>query len=373
MKIICAKEDLMKGIMTISPITPSKSSLPVLSNFLFQAQEDTIKLSSTDLEIAVRCSIKGEIVEEGAVTIPTKRFADIIKEITDGVQIEINSDESNQINITAAKSKFNLMGISAAEYPVIPQFPKESNFTFNKDLFASMLRKTIFAASRDAQRYILNGIFVVFEDESMTMVSTDGRRLAYITAKGIDSKVKGKAIIPSKAVNDILRLLSSESKAEAVKIGFSENQCAIEFDDIILTSVLIEGIFPNYEQVIPKKTAIQIELKTQETLKAVKQMALLANEKSEMDRSGAIKFSFNKSILIVSASAAGLGSGEAEVSIEYEGEPIDISFNPSFIKDVLQNMNEEMISFKFSDPLNPAIISPQKDTNYLCVVMPMRV
>ncbi|MDR0822505.1 MAG: DNA polymerase III subunit beta [Endomicrobium sp.] len=373
MKVICVKDELVKGLMTIVPITPSKSSLPVLSNFLFQAQADKIKLSSTDLEIAVKCSVKAEIVEEGAITIPTKRFTDIIREIPDDAQIEISADESNQINIIAGKSKFNLMGITAVDFPVIPEFPKDNNFSIKTTIFASMLKKTVFAVSKDPQRYILNGIYMIAEEETLKMVATDGRRLSFISTKGIDSKVKAKAIIPTKAVTDILRLLSSEVKAEEIKIGISENQTAIEFDDIILSSILIEGLFPNYEQVIPKKTAIKVELKTQDSLKAVKQMALLTNEKNAADRSSAIKFAFNKDLLTVSASTAGLGSGETEMAIEYSNDPVEISFNPGFIRDVLQNMEEESVSFEFSDALNPAIISPQKDKDYLCVVMPMRV
>ncbi|MDR3049777.1 MAG: DNA polymerase III subunit beta [Elusimicrobiota bacterium] len=373
MKVICAKDELIKGLLTVSPITPSKSSLPVLSNFLFQAQSDKIRLSSTDLEIAVKCNVKAEIEQEGAITIPTKRFTDIIREMHDDAQIEISADDSNQINIKSGKAKFNLMGIAAAEFPVIPEFPKENNFTVKTDIFASMIKKTSFAASKDPQRYILNGIYTLIEDETLKMVSTDGRRLAYISVKGIGAKVKAKAIVPTKAVNDILRLISSEIKAEGIKVGLSENLVAVEFDDIILTSVLIEGLFPNYEQVIPKKTVFKVELRTQETLKAVKQMALLTNEKSAADRSSAVKFAFGGNLLTISASTAGLGSGDVEIPIEYKEDPIEISFNPAFIKDVLQNMEEEAVSFEFSDALNPAIISPQKDKDYLCVVMPMRV
>ncbi|MDR1942483.1 MAG: DNA polymerase III subunit beta, partial [Endomicrobium sp.] len=284
MKVICAKEELLKGIQTVSPIASSKSTLPVLSNFLFETEGDKIKLSSTDLEIAVKCHIKGEIVEEGAITIPAKRFADIIKELSSEAEIEIKADDTNQINVRSGKSKFTLTGISKTEYPVIPDFPKENNFTVNKILFSGMLKKTSFAVSKDSQRYVLNGVYFIVEEGKLKMVATDGRRLAYVVCEDIEAKVKSKAIVPTKAINDMLRLISSDDKSETIKIGISDNQCAAEIGEVIFLSTLIEGVFPNYEQVIPKKTESQVKLNVKDTLTAVKQMALLTGDKLSSDR-----------------------------------------------------------------------------------------
>jgi DNA polymerase-3 subunit beta len=374
MKVICGKDELMKGIQTILPVVSSKSTLPVLSNFMFETEGDKIKLSSTDLEIAVKCHIKGEIVQEGAITIPAKRFADIIKELSSEADIEIKADETNQINIKSGKSKFTLMGISNTEYPVIPEFPKENNFTVKKDIFASMLRKTVFAVSKDSQRYVLNGVYFIIEEDVLKMVATDGRRLAYITAAGLGTKIKGKAIVPTKAVNDMLRLISAaDGKIEDIKIGIAENQCALEIGDITFLSTLIEGVFPNYEQVIPKKTESKVKLGVKDALSAVKQMALLTGDRLSSDRSSAVKFYFGPNLLRISASTAGLGSGEVEMEIDYKGAPAEINFNPNFIKEVLQNMDGDFTSFEFTNALNPATLAPEQDKNYLCVVMPMRV
>jgi DNA polymerase-3 subunit beta len=376
MRVICEKEELTKGVQTISPLASSKSTLPVLSNFLFETENGRIKLSSTDLEIAVKCYIKAEILEEGGITIPAKRFADIIKELPSENEIEIRSDETNQINIKSGKSKFNLMGISKTEYPVIPNFPNENNFTIKRELFTSMLKKTIFAASKDAQRYVLNGVYFILEDNILKMVSTDGRRLAYVTAKemqGINPQTKIKVIVPTKAIADVLRLLSSDIQAEDIKIGIAGNQIALEMEDITFLSTLIEGVFPNYEQVIPKTSDIKVKLNVKDTLVAVKQMALLTIDKVSSDRASAVKFYFNSNILRISASTAGLGSGEVELEIDYKATPIEISFNPNFVKEVLQNIDEESIIFEFKNSINPVTIVPEKDKNYLCVVMPMRV
>ncbi|MDR3253764.1 MAG: DNA polymerase III subunit beta [Endomicrobium sp.] len=373
MKVICEKEELIRGIQTVSPVASSKSTLPVLSNFLFETDRDRIKMSSTDLEIAVECYIKGEIIEEGGITIPAKRFADIIKELTEEKEIEIESDETNHIKIKSGKSRFNLMSISKTEYPVIPEFPKEDTFFVKKEVFVSMLKKTIFAVSKDSQRYVLNGVYFIIEDNKFKMVATDGRRLAYVTAEGIKTTKKCKAIVPAKAINDILRLLSSDVKSEHIKIGVTDNQLATEIDDITFLSTLIEGIFPNYEQVIPKKSELKVKLNVKNTLAAVKQMAVLTGDKLSSDRSSAIKLHFNSNILKISTSTAGLGSGEVELEIKYNGEPAEINFNPNFVKEVLQNINEDFTIFEFTNSSTPAIMSPEMNKNYLCVIMPMRV
>ncbi|GHT04612.1 DNA polymerase III subunit beta [Endomicrobiia bacterium] len=373
MKVICEKEELMRGIQMVSPVTPSKNTLPALSNILFEAERDKIKLSSTDLEIAVQCYIKGEITEDGGITIPSKRFANIIKELSTDDEIEIKADEINQINIKSGKSKFNLMGISKTEYPVIPEPPKNNNFTIKRGIFASMLKKIVFAASRDSQRYVLNGIYFILGDSKLTMVATDGRRLAYAKTNITQAEVKGKAIVPTKAVNDILRLLYSDINSEDMRIGISDNRISAEIDDITLLSTLIEGVFPNYEQVIPKKSDLKIKLNVKNTLTAVKQMALLTDNHLSSDRSSAVKFYFSQDLLKISASSAGIGSGETDLEIEYKNDPAEINFNPDFIKEIFQSIDEYSAIFEFTNSLNPAVIYPETDENYLCVVMPMRV
>jgi len=373
MHVICGKEELIKGVQIVSPVASSRSTLPVVSNFLFEVKENKIKLSSTDLEISVQCCIKGEMLEEGAVTIPAKRFADIIKELYPDKEIEIKADDTNQINIKSGKSKFNLMGISKSDFPILPELSKENTFTIKRDEFASMIRKTIFAASRDAQRHVLNGVYFVATGNKLSLIATDGRRLACAANDRVQKTGERKAIVPTKAVNEILRLLSSDIKSDGVNISITDNQMALKADDIVFLSTLIDGTFPNYEQVIPKKSELKIKLAVGDTLAAVKQMALLTSDHLSSDRSSAIKFYFSADILKISASTAGVGSGEAELEVEYKGEPAEINFNPNFIKDVLQNISEDSAMFEFTNSLNPAVISPVADKDYLCIIMPMRV
>jgi DNA polymerase-3 subunit beta len=377
MKVICSREALLKGIQTVSPVANSKTTtLPVLANFLFETKGDKIKLSATDLEIAVQCYIKGEIVEEGAITIPAKRFNEIINCLPTEAQIEITVDESsNQTLIQSGKSKINLMGITHLDYPIIPDIQKENNFIIKKEIFISMIKKTGFAVSTDMQRFVLTGVYFIVDEGVLKMVATDGRRLAYITTDGIDEKIKSKAIIPAKAIAEMIRLFSAQTqKDETIKLAISENRCAIETDDIIFLTTLIEGIFPNYEQVIPKKTEITIRLNVKAALDAVRQIRPLTDEKSKADRYAAsLKFNFDKDLLTISAATAGIGSGETVIEIDYKGEPLEVSFNPTFILEVLQNINEQWAKLELSDNIKPVIISPETSKNYLCVIMPMRV
>jgi DNA polymerase-3 subunit beta len=374
MRVICGKDELLRGIQIISPVTQSKNTLPALSNFLFETERNRIKLSSTDLEVALQCYIKGEIIEDGGITIPSKRFTDIVKELFVNDEIEIKADETNQINIKSGKSKFNLMGISKTEYPVIPGPPEKNNFTIKRKIFAAMLKKTVFAASRDSQRYVLNGVYFMLGDGKLEMVATDGRRLAYAKTNIItQAEIKGKAIIPTKAVNDILKLLSSDINSEDIKIGITNNRISAEIDDITLISTLVEGTFPNYEQVIPKKSDLKVKLNVKNALVAVKQMALLTDNRISTDKSAAVKFYFSLNLLKISASSAGIGSGETELEIEYKNNPAEINFNPDFIKEILQSIDEDSAIFEFNNSLNPAVIFPETDKNYLCVIMPMRV
>lgn len=371
MKVICSKDELIKGMQLVQPVITSKATLPVLSNFLFETDGQKVKLSATDLEIGVNCYIKADVQKEGGITIPAKRFADIIRELPDG-DIEIKADETKQINIKSAKSKFTLMGIDKKEYPTLPEFPKDNVVKIKTSVLNSLFKKTVFAVSKDEQRYVLNGVYLLIDKGDIKAVATDGRRLAYICEKTNDAKVSGKSIIPTKAVSDILRLLSLNEKVEEATLGFSDNQAAVEIGDITFQANLIEGVFPNYEQVIPKKANSKIKIKTEEFMAAIKQMAPLTSGKIASDKTSAVKLTFDKNRLAVSANTAGLGSGETEIEIEYAGEQTDINFNPNYVKDILQNIEDSNVQFSYTTSQNPVVLTPENNENYICVVMPMR-
>jgi DNA polymerase III subunit beta len=368
MKVICEKDELIKGSQIVQTVVSPKSTLPILSNFLFETENQKIKLSSTNLEVGVSCYIKGEIVKEGSITVPAKRFADIIRELPSTENIEIKADDASQIDVKCGKSKFMLMGLPKSDYPVLPDFPEEKTFMIQAEALAAMFRKTSFSVSNDETRYVLNGIYLIIENGTLKFVATDGRRLAFITREGFDKKMSQKVIIPIKAVSEIQRILSVSDGKEEVKVGVAQNQIAFKIGSITLISRLIDGTYPSYEQVIPKKFDLQIKLNVKQTLSAVKQMAILTSEKASV-----VKFIFGKNVLRLTAQSQGLGSGEVEIDIQHSGPNIEIAFNPLFLIDILRNIDEDEVNFELTNPLNPALIVPLKDKQYQSVVMPMRI
>jgi DNA polymerase-3 subunit beta len=215
------------------------------------------------------------------------------------------------------------------------------------------------------------------ENNKFEMVATDGRRLTYIATDQIQAVIKRKAIVSAKAVIDILRLLSLDIEIEIMEVGITDNQIAIRIEEITFISTLVEGIFPNHEQIIYRQidsVDSRVKLSVKDTLSAVKQVAALMGDKFSPDKSAIIKFCFSYNLLRISTSMAGLGSGEVELCIDYSGEPVQINLNPNFIKEVLQNINEEFLIFGFKNSINPVIIIPAElDKKYICVVMPMRL
>jgi len=369
MELRCNRESLLKGIQIIETAVSSKATLPILTNFLIETENkksSKIKLVSTDLEIAARCYIDGSVISEGGITIPAKKFGGIIRELIDE-EIHIKSDDKNQVDIKTGKSHFTLSGIPKEEFPVLPDFVDEKAISVETKTIKEMIKKVLFAVSTDETRYVLTGIYCIIQQDKIKFVSTDGRRLAYITRPCTEVKSSSKAIIPGKTINELLRILSIEEDSE-VKISITENQAAFKINEITLISRLIDGTFPNYEQVIPKKFQQKIKIKIKELLSATKQISLLTQEKG-----GAVKFSFGKNILRVSAQTQGIGSGEVDVDVSYSGPQVEIAFNPVYIMDILKNVSEEECEFEINGPIDACVVKVIGDEDYVCVVMPMRI
>jgi DNA polymerase-3 subunit beta len=312
-------------------------------------------------------------MSEGSGTIPAKRFGNIVRELPAKSEIEIKIGDKAHIDVRSGKSHFVLMGTPKEDYPALPNFMKEKAWTAKTKLFQDMVKKTIFATSTEETRYILNGIYLIVSQEELKLISTDGRRLAYIVRKCLEGSGAGgakrsvSAVMPAKTINELLKIISIE-EADSIKFNISENQIAFQVKDIAIISRLIEGNFPNYQQVIPAKNKVQAKINTAELLSATRQMALLTAEKGS-----GVKFSFNKKFLRLSTSTQGLGSGEVDIDIDLAGENIEVAFNPNYVIDILKNLTEEQIIFELNGPLDAVVIKPDGDEQYLCVIMPMRL
>lgn len=373
MRIICSKQNLLQGVETVQMAVSPKITLPILSNFLLETEKDKIKLSGTDLEVGICTFTPVEIIKPGNITIPAKKFFEIIRELPDE-KIEINTDESNRITIICAQSHFLINGLSKEDYPLLPEFKEDKAIALPRTTLQKMLKKTSFAVSTDETRYVLNGVCLIFDNTQIKMVATDGRRLAYISEElnpdgSVGAGKQMQVIIPTKAANQLIHLLT-ESGEETVKMSIGENQIGFKINSTILISRLIEGNFPNYEQVIPKNYVLQLKLNTKEFLQVTKRVSLLVS-----DKGGSVKYDLKGNILRVSSISPGIGEAEEKMVAQAHPEnlQLEIAFNPTYVLDVLKVIDSEEIYLELTSSLNPGVIRPSSKEEYLCVLMPMRL
>lgn len=368
MQIVCSKPELLRGIQIVLSAVSTKSTLPILSNILLETKTNQLKLASTDLEVGVSCLVKAEVVQEGALTVPGKTFSDFVRTLQDSQEIRIMTQDAARMEIKCGKTRCVLLGLSKEDFPVLPEFPDENSIFMEAKTVQEMIRKTAFSVSTDETRYILNGIYFIVDQGTARMIATDGRRLAYIARAITDKKTKASAIIPSKAIREVERLLASDGFGnDSLQMSITENQVAFKVGETVIISRLIEGHFPNYDQVIPKGSDIKVEAPTKDLLTMAQRAALGAG-----DHAGAIRLVLEKGRLRAMGSAQGRVEVEDELPVDFSGKNIEIAFNPVFLLDVLKNIDSGRVSLEFTSSLNPGVIRPVDDDQMICVIMPMR-
>ena len=363
MKLKTEKEPLAKAIQTFQNVISTKATLPILSNFLMETQKGKIHMAATDLDVGISLSLPVEIAEEGSITIPAKRFFDIVRDLPEG-QIDITVRKNNSISIETQKCFFKLMGLPKEEFPKLPKLHEKESITLNQQLLKNMLTLTHFAVSREETRYILNGVLFVAKGKSIKLVATDGRRLALIEkALELPGDFKKEVIVPVKAIQELIRNLQDEDE---VKIAFGENQISFQFDNMVLVSRLIEGQFPNYEQVIPKEGKDKIRIDREKFLGAAKRVSILTSPDSQ-----SIKIDLFKDKLIFSKNSPDMGEAREEIDIEHKGQEFSVGFNPQYLIEALKNLKDQDISLELTGPESPGVI--RAEGNYVYIVLPMQL
>ncbi|MFH0839092.1 MAG: DNA polymerase III subunit beta [Candidatus Omnitrophota bacterium] len=364
MKFQTDKTTLLKGTQVVQNIVSTKGVFPILSNILLETKKDKLHLIGADIDIgiAIQSIIPINTQDEGSITIPAKKFSEIIKELPNA-QISISVKKNNIMTIECEKCHFKLLGMPKDEFPKIPDFSKKEGVVFEQSKLKHMLNLTSFAMSRDETRYELNSILFDIQEDKIRLVATDGRRLAMIEEKIQTPKEFIKQlIIPNKTVQELNRILADEGE---VKILFGENQIAFELDSTTITTRLIDGEYPPYEQVMPKDEKFKLRVNKEALSAAIKRMSLYITQDSLC-----VKFDLFKNKLVLSKNTQDLGEAKEELEVIYADKEFTIGFNPIFILDVLKELKKDEVVFEITDSEKPAVI---REPGYVYIVLPMHI
>jgi len=362
MKFKVDKGVLLNSIQTVQNVITTKSVLPILSHILIEAQKDKLRLTATDLDIGISCEIPVSTQETGEITIPAKRFGDIIKELP-GNEVVVNSKKNNLVTIESDQCQFKIVGLAKEEFPKLPEFQDKEVFKLEQAVLKQMLSLTAFAVSWDETRYILNGILFTVNKNTLTLVATDGKRLAIAERKLTQEIGKDlRIIIPIKTIQELNRNLGESGELSLI---LGNNQLLFDLGTVVIISRLIEGEFPDYRQVVPPVSENKMGINRGEFLLAVKRAALLSTPDYQ-----AVKLEVFKDRLVISKSTPDIGESREEVAVDYRGKELVIGFNPGYLSDVLKNLANERIELELTDSDKPAVIRVE---GYLYIVLPMRL
>ena len=362
MKVRCDKETLLKGVQTVQNVISSRATLPILSNILLETQKGKLYLAGTDLDVGITTTVDVTVEEEGSVTVPAKKFGDIIKELPEGEGV-LSAKKNNMITIEHGKCFFRLPGLPKDDFPKFPSFGNEPKLNMPQSLLKMMLRMTSFAVSYDETRYVLNGILFKCGEKTLTLVATDGRRLACIERELEEGwKTSYEMIVPTKTIQELGRILEGGE----VGIVKKENQVLFDLGGTLVISRLIDGEFPNYEQVIPKESQDKVRLNREQFLQATRRAGLLVSQESQ-----SIKLDVLKNKMIVSKTSPEVGEAREELEVDYKGQELTVGFNPNYIIEGLKNIAEEDIALELEGPEKPGVIRT-KD-HYIYIVLPMQI
>jgi DNA polymerase-3 subunit beta len=368
MNLTISKEQIINGLQAVQNVVSTRTTLPILSNVLLRAEENRLELTATDLDVTITCGVEAKVKKGGASTVPVKKLFGIVRELPNA-DIDLQVDEKNVCTIQSGASFYKINGLSADEFPPPPKFGEDKKVSLQQETVKGMMKKTSFAISSDESRYVLNGIFISLKDHKMTMVATDGRRLALADEEvDVSEKSQGEFIVPAKAVNELNRLLQDKGEIE---VRYADNQAAFALKDektgtVLVVTKLIEGNYPNYRQVIPAETKERVSLVREEFLHALRRAEIMTSEKSN-----SVKLNFGKNRLEITANSPEVGEAKETLAINYKGPEMAIAFNPKYMIDPLNALANDEVFLELIDELSPGVL--KINGPFLYVVMPMRL
>jgi len=372
MEFTVSKNDLVRELGLSQGVVEKKTTIPILSNVLIEAQGDRIILTATDLELGIRCSCPAKVKKEGAGTVPARKLLDYTRLLPDA-DLNLKFLENHWASITCGRSRTKMAGMSRESFPELPQMP-EAISEIPVKLLSSMISRTSFAISMEESRFTLNGALLLLSGDGMTMVATDGHRLAYVQspmdANGASSK-GFRALIPKKAMAEILKLAEESGPDSKIVFAGDDNHLFFRFGERLLITRKLTGNFPDYERVLPKENTNIAKLRKDEIRSAIERVSQFADE-----RSRAIRVQFGHGEVRVFSSSVETGESEESVPTEYAGPDLEIGFNAQYLLDFLRAIQQEEVAFALKDQKSAGEMRPANEEtkdHYRYVVMPMRI
>ena len=363
MKIKIIRSKFMEGLKKVQNIVAGKGSLQIIQNAMLEASDGKLSLITTDIDISIKSTVECEVVEAGATTLPVKLLFSTISSCAEGV-VELETDFQERARISAGSAAFKLSGMNVADFPALPSTEDAFAYELPQATLREMLRKTSYAVSQHETRKTLKGVLMSFKEGKLTMVATDGRRLALVEHEiEFPAAAERDIILPSKVVSELQRSLSGDGK---VKITIEKTQVAFNLGETQIYSKLLDEIYPNYRQVIPQSCSQKIEVDRKLLLDAIDRASVMM-----MEESSSTRLTFDSNQLLVSSVAADIGEAKDVVPIKYSGERIEIVFNPSYVKDPLKAIDEDEITIELNNGSSPAVI--RCSVPFLYVMMPLRI
>lgn len=363
MKFSIVRSKFLEGLQTVQNVVSAKGSLQILSNALIQVSDKQMCITTTDLDISVRCFIDCEVERPGSTTLPIRRVASIIRELDEGkILVEVNEDDV--ATVQCGSSFFKIIGLPMRDFPPVPATEGKYCYRIDQGAFREMLRKTSYAASMDETRRVLNGVLLAFKENKLTMVATDGRRLALVEHEiEFPPEAETEMILPTKAVSELMRILGNEGD---LKIYAQKNQVVFELGQTTLSSKLIDGVYPNYRQVIPSGCDERVTIEREMLLAALRRVSVVTT-----DKSNATRLTFSANQLTITTNTPDVGEGRDTVAVKYAGKEISIIFNPEYVMDPLRNIDDDEIFIEMNDGHSPALL--KCSIPFLYVLMPLRI
>ena len=363
------KAKLNQAVSRIQSIVPPKSTIPILSNILFDLEKDKLSLKVTDLDVSMTSHIDVEILKTGSITVPAKVFSEIVKELPD-YDLDITATE-NRMEIKCGSGVYKMSGFSAEDFPKLPDVHLGRQIKVKASALCSMVKKVLFAVSKDETRPALNGILWHTSEEALNLVATDGHRLAKVTRNDINiTGYKKDIIIPPKVLENLIKLTHDDT--EEIGLILNDNSIVFVLEDAVITSRLLEGPYPNYEQVVPKDNDKNMLVEKELLQAAVKRVSILSNSLTHQ-----VRFSIKKDSLELSATNFDFG-GEAKenMKVSYQHDDMDIGYNANYVLDVIKQIEGDEVCFELNNPTTAAVIKPQDPDEHescLFLVMPLRL